>query len=206
VLAKAESKKDILSVDKMLAELEEEKGLRRNQVVIIPLLETAEGVLNAKEITRISDRIIALSFGALDFTRDMGTTLSEEGIEILYARSRIALIANAHNVQAIDTPWFDFFDEEGLVREAQLAKQLGFRGKLLIHPDQIEPINHLFSPNGEEVRYAAKVVKAFKEAEAKGLGAVSLDGKMIDTATYKQAKALLKYSNDISEKESEKSE
>ena len=136
-------------------------------------------------------RIIALGFGSLDFTRDMRTSPSLEGTEVFYARSHIALVARAAGVQAIDTPWIDIADQEGLVEEAKLARQLGFQGKLLIHPSQIEPVHRVFSPSEGEVAYARKVVEAFREAEEQGLGAISLDGKMIDVANARQAQELI---------------
>ena len=200
VLPKAESKEDILRVEGMIGELEEESP-RPGGITILPLLETAKGVMNVNEIIAASGRVIAVCFGALDFTRDMGTSISRDGAEVFYARSKIALVANANNVQAIDTPWFDLADEEGLIRESRFARQLGYRGKLLIHPDQVEVVNRIFSPSEEEIEYAEKVVDAFRKAEARGLGAVSLDGKMIDTATFRQAEALLSYAQAISEKE-----
>ena len=200
ILAKSESKEDILVVDKALNELELQRNLPEKHISIIPLLETAKGVLNVDEIIRASERVVAVCFGALDFTRDMGTNQSEDGIEIFYARSRIALVSTANNVQAIDTPWFDITDKDGLVKETQFVKQLGFRGKLLIHPDQIDAVNNAFTPTEDEITYAKKVIKAFKEAEAQGQGAVSLEGKMIDVASYRQALIILKYIKAIQEK------
>jgi citrate lyase subunit beta/citryl-CoA lyase len=168
--------------------------------VLVPLLETARGVLDAREIATASGRIIALAFGALDFTRDMGTSPSIEGTEVLYARSRIALVANAARVQAIDTPWIDIADTEGLVEETRRAKQLGFRGKLLIHPSQIEPVNQVFTPAEAEVAYARRVVEAFRAAEARGLGAISFEGKMVDVANARQAEDLIAWAEAISQR------
>ncbi|MFQ6053914.1 MAG: HpcH/HpaI aldolase/citrate lyase family protein [Candidatus Bathyarchaeia archaeon] len=201
VLPKAESKEDITEVEGSIEGLERERDLPLGSVAIVPLLETARGVVNVDEIILASERVISVCFGAMDFTRDMGTSLSRDGWEIFFARSKIALVANAYNVQAIDTPWFDLADEEGLVNDAGLARRLGYRGKLLIHPDQIEAVNEIFSPSAEEIGYAEKVVEAFREAEARGLGATALDGKMIDLATFRQAEDLLRYAEAIAEKE-----
>jgi len=136
----------------------------------------------------------------VDFTRDMGINLSREGTELFYARSHIAVAARAAEVQAIDTPWIDVADREGLVQDSERGRQLGFRGKLLIHPSQIEPVNKVFSPSEDEVEYAGKVVEAFSEAEAKGLGAISLDGKMIDVANFRQAQDLIALAEAIAQK------
>jgi citrate lyase subunit beta/citryl-CoA lyase len=197
VLPKAESKDDVLEMGKLIAALEEERGLEPGSLVLIPSLESARGVVNAHEIATASKRTVALAFGALDFTRDMGTSVSREGTELFYARSRIAIVARAAGIQAIDTPWIDIADQEGLVREAKAVRQLGFRGKLLIHPSQIEPVNRVFSPSEDEIEYARKVVKAFKEAEAEGVGAISLEGKMIDIANFRQAQDLIAWAEAI---------
>ena len=201
VLPKAESKDDVLETEKLIAVLEKESGLEAGSLVIIPTLETARGVMSAYKIAMASQRVVAIAFGAVDFTRDMGINLSREGTELLYARSRIAVAARAAEVQAIDTPWIDVADREGLVRDSERGRQLGFRGKLLIHPSQIEPVNRVFSPSEDEVEYARKVVGAFSEAKAKGLGAISLDGKMIDVANFRQAQDLIALAEAIAQKE-----
>lgn len=201
VLPKVESKDDILQIARLIDQKEKEKGIEPASQLLIPILETAKGVLNAYEIATASRRVIAVAFGAVDFARDMGISLSREGTELLYARSRIAISARAARVQAIDTPWIDITDKEGLVQEAKMARQLGFRGKLLIHPSQIEPVNRFFSPSESEVEYAKKVVEAFQRAEARGLGAISLEGKMIDIANFRQAEELLSLAEAIVQKE-----
>jgi citrate lyase subunit beta/citryl-CoA lyase len=197
ILPKTEAKDDVLKLDEWITALEKERALHSGGVALLPLLETAMGVLNAREIAAASPRTIALAFGALDYTRDMGIQLSTEGTEIFYARSYVALVARAANVQAIDTVWIDISDREGLVKESSRARQLGFRGKLLIHPSQIEPVNRVFSPSEEEVAYAKQVVTAFREAEAQGLGAISLAGKMIDAANARQAEELIVWAEAI---------
>lgn len=201
VLPKVESRDEVLEADKLITALEKEKGLEPGSLTLVPSLESALGVVNAYEIATASKRTVALAFGALDFTRDMGTSVSKEGTELFYARSRIAVVARAAGLQAIDTPWIDIADQEGLIREAKAVRQLGFRGKQVIHPSQIEPVNRIFSPSEAEIEYAKKVVKAFKEAEAKGLGAISLEGKMIDIANYRQAEELLAWAEAIAQRE-----
>jgi citrate lyase subunit beta/citryl-CoA lyase len=191
VVPKTESRDDLLEVVKQIEELEREREIDAGSLALMPLVETARGVLDAREIATATKRIIALGFGSLDFTRDMRTSPSLEGTEVFYARSYIALVARAAGVQAIDTPWIDIADREGLLQEARRARQLGFGGKLLIHPSQIEPVNRVFSPSESEVAYARQVVQAFREAEAQGLGAISLDGRMIDIANARQAEALI---------------
>jgi citrate lyase subunit beta/citryl-CoA lyase len=197
VLPKAESGEQIASVEKVITELERERHMELGSVALVPLLETARGVLKAKEIATASKRNIAVCFGAVDFTRDMGISLSQEGQEILYAMSHVALVARAANVVAIDSPCVEFDDLDRLEWEVQRARQLGFRGKLLIHPRQIECVNRLFSPSEEELAYARKVKTAFESAQERGLGAVSLEGKMIDIANLRQAEEVLSWAQAI---------
>jgi citrate lyase subunit beta/citryl-CoA lyase len=201
MLPKVESKQEVLEAENIIGKLERERGIEVGSTALILTLETAKGVINAYEIASSSKRVVAIGFGAVDFTRDMGTTLSKEGTELFFARSLCAIAARAAAVQAIDTVFIDLADREGLVKDANLAKQLGFKGKFLIHPSQIEPVNKVFSPSEKEIEYAKKVVSAFKEAEAKGLGAASLEGRMIDVAVYKQALDLLTLAETIAEKE-----
>lgn len=201
MLAKTESSDDIVKVSSILKGVEEALEISNGETAIMALIETAKGVQNVNEIIRTSTRLVGVAFGALDFTRDMGTTISGNQNELHYARSRIAIAATANQVQAIDTPWFDIADREGLKHDSFLAKQLGFKGKLLIHPDQIEAVNAVFTPSQESVEYSEKVVNAFKDAIDRGIGAISLDGKMIDTANYRQALDILNYANEIKDKE-----
>ncbi len=200
ILPKSESKSDVLELERLMEEVEADRRLNLGKTAIIPLIETAKGVINAYGVATASKRVAALSFGAVDFTRDMGTSLSKDGTELLYARAHVALAARAAGIQALDTVWIDIVDREGLVRDARLAKQLGFKGKMLIHPSQVEPVNQVFSPSEQEVGYARRVVEAFREAEAKGQGAVSLDGRMIDAANYSQALDLLSLAEAIAER------
>jgi citrate lyase subunit beta/citryl-CoA lyase len=200
VLPKTESREDVLEVDKWIGELERERGMKPGGLALVTLLETARGVLDAKEIATASKRIIALAFGAVDFTRDMRTSLSAAGTETFYAQSHVALVARAVGLLAIDSPCIEIADSEKLVQEAQRARQLGYRGKLLIHPNQIEPVHAVFSPSEEEVAYATRVVAAFKQGEAQGLGAISLEGRMIDVANARQAEELLSWAAAIARK------
>ncbi len=114
--------------------------------------------------------------------------------------------SRAAGIQAIDTPWIDLQDKEGFIMDTKLSKQLGFKGKLLIHPEQIEPVNEIFSPSPNEIAYYKRVIETFKEAEANGLGAVSLEGRIIDVANYRQAEDALVLAEGIAEKERKRKE
>lgn len=193
LLPKCESDGDVLRLCEMLAELERERGLDEGKIVILPIIETTKGVLNAHKIASASGRVCAISFGAVDFTRELGTTPSKDGTEFFYARSHVAISAIAAGVQAIDTPWVDIMDMDGLTKDAGLARRLGFRGKLLIHPKQIAPVNGIFTPTEEEIRFARTVVEEFAKAQATGQGAISIEGTMIDIASFRQASKLLSW-------------
>ena len=208
LVPKAESESDVLEVARMLEANEKDRGLEIGSVRLIPLAETAKGIVNAYEIASASERVVALAFGAGDYYRDLGrstASISSEQTEFLYARSQTVVSSRAAGVQSLDTVFFGLLtDMEGFTKEALLALQLGFTGKFLIHPTQIEVTNKIFSPAPDEVDYARKVVEAFEEAQSRGLGAVSLAGKMIDIMSYRQAKDLVNFADIIAEKEAKR--
>ncbi|RLF56936.1 MAG: hypothetical protein DRN25_07280, partial [Thermoplasmata archaeon] len=142
------------------------------------------------EIVKSSDRIVAIAFGAEDFTRDIGGEKSWDSL--LYARSRLVTVAKAFGVQALDTVYSDINDIDGLIEETKRIIKMGFDGKGAIHPEQIGYIHECFTPSKEDIEYAKKVMKAIEEAKKKGLGAVSLDGKMIDEPVVKRAERILR--------------
>jgi citrate lyase subunit beta/citryl-CoA lyase len=193
MLPKSESKQEILKLTEQMEKIENKYKL--DEISIIPLLESAKGIQNAYEIASASNRVVALAFGAADFMRDFGRsyfTMSSDESELLYARSRLVVSARAAGVIAIDTPFLGAItDNEGLIKEAKIAAQLGFKGKLSIHPMHIEPIHQVFSPSENEIELAHGIVEAYEKAIAKGLGATSFQGRMIDEVTYKIAKDTL---------------
>jgi len=196
MLPKAESKQDIYIVDWVLSQLEQEYGIPLGQTDLIPLVESAAGVENCLEIVSASARVKQLAFGALDYTADLGTSYSKTGEETLYARSRLVAASRAVRKEGpIDTVFPDVKDTEGLKQETLLVKQLGFRGKLVIHPGQIEPVHQVFNPTETEVKKSKRIVTAFEEARSNGQGVFQLDGKMIDTPVLKRAQQILEMVN-----------
>ena len=190
-VGKVESPWDVTQLSSALDVLEKKSGLPVGHTKLFLWLESAKAVILAYEIAKASERIVAVGFGAEDYTNDMGVQRTETGEEVLFARSRVAVAARAADVLALDTPYVNFRDPEGLRRDAEQGLQLGFRGKFAIHPSQVEIINSTFSPSPEDVEHARRVVEAFEEAEARGSGATSLDGKMIDVPIVKRARYLL---------------
>jgi len=213
MLPKAESKEDILRLDQLLKIEEEKKGLALNSVVILPLLESPKGISAVSEIISGSQRVIGVSFGAGDYSREIGagmgvTSLSPEEYSLMasHPRSCIALAARAAGIFAIDAPFFGLvIDMDGLIKEVRKVKLMGFTGKLLVHPRHVEPVNQVFSPSKEEIDFAKRVIKAYEEAKSKGLGATSLGGRMIDYGSYRRALNLISIAEKISEREKRKS-
>ena len=190
-VGKINSPADIALISAKLDALERKAGLEIGNIKLIPWIETAQAIVNVYAICAASPRIIGAAFGAEDFTNDMGIERAEDESETAFARSAIAIAARAANVLALDTPYFSFRDPDGLRRNAQAARQIGFKGKFAIHPAQIDIINETFSPSPAELEQARRVVAAFQEAERIGRGSTSLDGKVVDVPVVKRAQALL---------------
>jgi citrate lyase subunit beta/citryl-CoA lyase len=173
-------------------EIQRVKRELSGQMQIIPLIETAKGVYFAHEIASADLSVVRLAFGAVDYSLDLGISISYEQQELMYPRSQLAVASRAAGIEPpIDTVFVDLDHEEGLIREARVAKRLGFRGKLVIHPKQIQPVHAVFSPTKEELEWAQRIVEAFEEAEKKGVAAISVQGKMVDYPVYKQALTIL---------------
>ena len=196
MVPKVESAAHIREINENLLKVEKEKGIVQGSVSIIPLIESAGAVQNifqiATEKTEPS-RIYCVAFGSADYTLDMGIEITREGAELSYPRSRIAVASRAARIEPpLDTPFMmDLKDMEALKVDAGRAKQLGFQGKLCIHPNQIEPCHAIFSPTKEEMFYAERVVQVFEEAEKEGSAAIQLDGKFIDYAVVERARRIL---------------
>jgi len=189
-LPKAESKDDILALAKELADAERAVGAPRGSTWIMPILETGKGVLHAEEIASADPRVVAVAFGAEDYTRDVGARRTPEAL--LFARSMIVAAAKAAGVQASDTVYANVDDEAGLAAEAKLARDLGFDGKGAIHPAQVPALHAAFTPSEKEMEEARKIVAAAEEAEARGIGAIAIGGKMIDRPVLERAKRAIK--------------
>ncbi len=159
---------------------------------IFALIETAMGVEDSLNILSASDRIIGVLLGAEDLTLDLGAERTKESEEIRYSRQKIVAVSKALEIQAIDTPFTDTDDIEGLKKDAEFAKAMGMTGKAAISPRHVFAINEVFSPTDAEVEHAVRVCEGAIDAKEKGLGAWSLDGKMVDAPIIKRAVNLLK--------------
>jgi len=191
-LAKCGHPDDVRRLDWKLDELERRRGLPLGSVAIQLLCETAKGAINAYPSATASKRVNSLIFGAVDYTKDMRVKLTAEGDEQLYARFHIGCAARAAGVIAIDCPYVAFQDTAGYEKSVLQGRQMGYEGRMLIHPSQIEPSNRLYAPSPEDVEWARGVVKVFEEEGiAKGAAAVSYKGKMVDTPVYDNARTIL---------------
>jgi citrate lyase subunit beta/citryl-CoA lyase len=191
VIPKSNTAKDVIEVTTHLDRLENQKGIPNGRIKLFPLIETARGVMELTAIATSSTRVAGLVFGAEDWCLDMGIVRTKSGREIEYARCSISVAAHAFRLEAIDTVFADFTDAQGLQHDAEEARRLGFTGKLAIHPKQVDGIHAAFKPNASEIAEAEAVVRAFEKAEASGLGAISLDGRMIDRPIAARARKIL---------------
>ncbi|MEW6299144.1 MAG: CoA ester lyase [Thermodesulfobacteriota bacterium] len=181
VVPKTNTVEGILFVDRLVALAERRSGRAAGSVVLLPLIEQPEAVGNAFAIARATPRIAAIAFGHGDFSLAMGIKAapSTEGI-VLHARCQVVMAAKAAGVTPVDNVFLDIPDIDGLVAETRQGKQLGYEGKACIHPNQVEPVNAVYTPTPEEIAYARDLVAAFEAAVAAGKGAVAFRGRMID--------------------------
>jgi citrate lyase subunit beta/citryl-CoA lyase len=193
LIPKCESAKQVVDVEKE-ANIIRLKNKIKNEIYLMPILESALGIINAYEIASASKNVCALAIGLEDYTADIGTQRTSEGRESLFARNTLINAAKAAGVQAIDTVFSDVADMEGLRESVLEARSLGFEGKGCIHPRQIKIIHEAFTPAKEEIEKAQRIVAAFEEAEKKGLGVVSLGTKMIDPPVVKKAQRVIELS------------
>lgn len=191
-LPKSETAQDVIDVDEWITECEKRAGLEQGTIGMMAAIESGLGILNALSIATASPRLIGIAIGAEDFVTDLKTTRSTEGSELFTARSLLVFAARAAGIAVLDTVFADVNDDEGFRREVQTIKQLGFDGKSVINPRQIGPVVEIFTPTAKEIDHAERVIEALKEAEAKGLGVISLDGKMIDKPVVDRAERVLK--------------
>ncbi len=195
-LPKAESKDDVVALSRELAKTEEAVGAPLGSTWIMPIVETAKGILHAAEIADADPRVAVVAFGAEDFTRDVGARRTLESL--LFARSMIVVAAKAAGVQASDTVYADVDDEVGLAAEAKLARDLGFDGKGAIHPAQVPIVHAAFTPSEKEMDEARRIVAAAEEAEAQGIGAIAIGGKMVDRPVLERARRALRLADRLS--------
>jgi citrate lyase beta subunit len=191
VVPKIESAAQVRSISEHIEMYELSSNMEIGTIRMLVGVETARGILNLKEIAEADKRLEAIIFGAEDFAASVGATRSPEAAEVLYARSAVVTACAANELQAIDMVYIDFRDVEGLRLEAEQGARLGFSGKQIIHPNQVEAVQAAFTPSQEAIEYAQRVVRAFAASQKEGKGAFALDGKMIDMPLLKNAQKVL---------------
>ncbi|MFD2391742.1 citrate (pro-3S)-lyase subunit beta [Enterococcus gallinarum] len=203
-LPKTETAQDILDVDAVIASVEKDNQIPVGTTKMMAAIESAEGVLNAREIAKASERLIGIALGAEDYVTNMKTKRYPDGQELSFARNMILHAARAAGIAAIDTVYSDVDNVTGFQNEVQQIKQLGFDGKSVINPRQIPLVNAIYTPTDKEIQNAKEVIWGIREAEAKGSGVISVNGKMVDKPIVERAQrviALAKAAKLITEEE-----
>ena len=189
-LPKTECARDVIDCEREIERIERAAGIPVGRTGMMAAIESARGVLNAYEIATASKRLIGIALGAEDYVTDLKTTRSD-GTELFCARNMILNAARAAGIDALDTVYSDVNNEEGFIAEATLIKKLGFNGKSVINPRQIPPLHRVFLPSEKELNKARAIMEAIEEANARGSGVASLNGKMIDKPVVLRAQYLL---------------
>ncbi|HES9178647.1 TPA: citrate (pro-3S)-lyase subunit beta [Streptococcus pyogenes] len=190
-LPKTETAQDIVDVEAVIERVERENGIEVGRTRMMAAIESAEGVLNAREIAKASKRLIGIALGAEDYVTNMKTRRYPDGQELFFARSMILHAARAAGIAAIDTVYSDVNNTEGFQNEVRMIKQLGFDGKSVINPRQIPLVNEIYTPTKKEIDHAKQVIWVIREAESKGSGVISLNGKMVDKPIVERAERVI---------------
>jgi citrate lyase beta subunit len=192
LLPKAVRAADVQKLSKIISEIEKENGWEMNSIKILAIIENALGIINLNEIAKSDPRLVGLICGGEDLATDINAIRTRAGWELFYARSTVVLHAGAYQLQAIDMVTADFSDPHSLEDEAIHSMELGFSGKQIIHPNQIEPVQEAFTPDDDEIEYALQLIKKYEENEQNGQVAFALDGVMVDLPVIIRAQGLLR--------------
>ena len=192
---KTESAEEVADLLQLIEKIEDRHGLPHNKMTLHAMIETAMGVQNVFNIASKFSRVDAITIGGQDLTADMNIIYTPDGLGIDFARKRIVMAAKASHIDVIDTIFPDVNDEEGLRKETEYARKIGFTGKAVINPRQIDIIHEVFTPTEEEIRKAYRIVKEFKANIAAGIGVFAIDGKMVDAPVVARAEYILRLAN-----------
>ena len=194
MIPKVNSPAEFQQLEKMLDDLKAAENFPGAEALyFIPNIETVRGVINVNSLLGASENLQGAALGGEDLALDLGARRTKAGDELSYARSRMLLACRAQNRLAIDVVFTDIQDEVGLKEEAKKASNLGYDGKLAIHPQQLGPINEAFTPSEEEIKYARRVVEAFAEASKENKSVAVVDGEMIDPPVAARARRILDF-------------
>lgn len=187
-IAKTECAQDVLTVEEHVLAAEKEFGRPEGSTLLMAALESCKGVLNALEVCKSSDRLIGIALSGGDYTKDLQTVITGTGVELQGARQQMIIAARAAGVQCWDTVFTNLDAMDVFEEEVKMIKMMGFDGKSLVNPRQIDIVHKIFTPSQKEIIFAEKVVKEIDEKKAQGIGVFTVDGKMIDIAFYDGAR------------------
>jgi citrate lyase subunit beta / citryl-CoA lyase len=194
---KAQGAAQVRELDVMIRERELHGDVRPGTIALIPMIETARGVLRCEEIALASTRIVGLALGGEDYAADLGVPRTNEANEFEYARRVMIHCAIAYDLQPLDAIYATLHDEAGLLADARYARSIGMKGKYVVHPDQVDAVNQVFSPTAQELESARKIVTAYDEAMKGGIGVIDVDGHLVDVPVANRARDLLAYAATI---------
>lgn len=197
VIPKVENSEQLQWASAQFKKIEKEQNWTDGSIRLIAIVETAMGILNLRQIANSDPRLVALIFGADDFAADIGATRTPQSSEVFYARSAVVTHAAAYGLQAIDIVFIDLNDLERLQHESQEGARMGFSGKQIIHPNQVDPVQAAFTPSREAIHNAQRLMAAYQQHTESGIGAFVIDGKMIDAPTIKIAERILNLASSI---------
>lgn len=187
-IPKVESAQDVKTIEAAVEQAEAEFGREKGSILLMAAIESAKGVLNVSKICASSERLFGIALSGGDYTKDLQTTISGTGVELMGARQLMIIAARAAKVQCFDTVFTNLDDMEGFRKEVEMIKAMGFDGKSIINPRQVQIVHEIFTPSEKEILFAEKVVKEINEKKEQGIGVFTVDGKMIDIAFYDGAK------------------
>lgn len=179
-IPKVEYASEVKNIDSKISKIEEKAGIPKGTIELWCNIESYLGVLNAEEIALSSSRVVALALGAEDLTASMKSTRTKEGWEIFYARNAVLFACRKAGIDALDAVFSDINDIDGLIEDTKLTRNLGFDGKTVVHPRQIDVVNNFFTPTEKEIVYAKRVINALEEGRRLNKGVVTINGDMID--------------------------
>jgi citrate lyase subunit beta/citryl-CoA lyase len=187
----------IRELDVLIRQQELHSGIRPGTVALIPMIESARAVLRCEEIALASTRIVGLALGGEDYAADLGVARTPQANELEYARRMIVHCCVAYKLQPLDGIYPTLHDEAGLLADAGYARSIGMKGKYVIHPEQVDPVNQVFSPTAQELAAARKIVTAYDAAMDRGIGVIDVEGQMVDVPVANRARDLLAYADAI---------
>ena len=190
-IPKTETAEDVQRVEAAVEAAEDEFHMEKGRTLIMAALESARGVMNAYEVCKASPRLFGIALSGGDYTKDLQTTISGTGVELMGARQHMIIVARAAGVQCFDTVYTNLNDMEGFRKDVETIHAMGFDGKSIINPRQIPIVHEIFTPKQKDILFAEKVVREIDTKKAQGIGVFTVDGKMIDIAFYDGAKRTL---------------